>query len=56
MFLVVKEGVCMTGMPAFGVTNSDRMIWQMITFVRHLPHITPEEAKSLSAAAEKLEH
>ena len=56
LFLVAKEGVRMTGMPAFGVTHSDQEIWQMVAFIRHLPQITPQEQKKLREAVESRAH
>ena len=43
LFLVVHDGVRMTGMPAFGPTHNERQIWQIVTFLRHLPGLTPRE-------------
>jgi mono/diheme cytochrome c family protein len=33
MFWVIKNGVKMTGMPAFGKTESDQVIWQVAAFL-----------------------
>lgn len=51
MFWVVKNGYRMTGMPGFGPTRSDEQIWQIVSFVRHLPNLTPEEKALLAAAS-----
>ncbi len=57
LFWVTKHGIKMTAMPAFGETHNDQQIWQMVTFIQHLPHLTPEEKAELQAAtAEHHEH
>jgi cytochrome c len=40
MFWIVKNGIKMTGMPAFAPTHSDEQIWNIVAFVRYLPHIS----------------
>lgn len=37
LFWVIKNGIKMTGMPAWGVTHSDDKIWAMAAFVKKLP-------------------
>lgn len=39
LFLVVHEGVRMTGMPAFGASHSDEEIWHLVRFVRDIEHL-----------------
>jgi mono/diheme cytochrome c family protein len=56
LFLVIKDGVRMTGMPSFGTAEEDEHIWQVVAFVRHLPRITPQERSSLRAAIEQRHH
>ena len=36
-FWIVKHGVKMTGMPAWGVTHDDELLWDVVAFVRQLP-------------------
>lgn len=43
MFLVVKNGIKMTGMPGFGLTHSDSEVWSMVAFLKRLQTMTPEE-------------
>ena len=43
IFWIVKHGINMTGMPAFGDTESDPTIWRITAFVKQLPRITPDE-------------
>jgi len=39
-----------TGMPAFGPTPSTEEIWALVTFLRHLPQLSPEQRERLLAA------
>jgi|SRR6476646_10699010 mono/diheme cytochrome c family protein len=47
IFYIIENGVRFTGMPAFGTgvrtEAGDRQTWQLVTFIRRLPSITPEE-------------
>jgi mono/diheme cytochrome c family protein len=46
-FWVVKHGIKMTGMPAWGVTHSDKLLWDMVAFLQRLPKLTPEQYRAL---------
>ena len=46
-FWVVKHGIKATGMPAWGVTHSDEMLWDVVAFLRKLPELSPEEYQAL---------
>jgi mono/diheme cytochrome c family protein len=39
LFWVLKNGIKMTGMPAFGMTHTDDQIWAMVAFLKQLPKI-----------------
>ena len=39
-------------MPAFGGEGSPESIWALVSFVRRLPKLTPEEIKQLQEMAE----
>ena len=54
-FSVVKHGIKMTGMPAWGVTHDDDLLWDVVAFVRKLPELTPEQYKTLVKNAPKHE-
>lgn len=43
IFWIVKNGIKMTGMPAWGPTHSDQDLWSVVAFVRKLPDMTPAE-------------
>ena len=47
LFWIVKNGVRMTGMPAFGPTHSDEQIWPLVAFLQRLPRVTPSEYKEM---------
>lgn len=51
LFWVIKNGVKMTGMPAWGPTHSDEKIWAMVAFLEKLPHMTVEQYKEMNKMA-----
>lgn len=42
IFWLLKHGVKMSGMPAFGPTHDDQTLWNMSAFVKELPAMTAE--------------
>jgi len=56
LFWVVKHGIRMTAMPAFGPTHTDEEIWKIVAFIRHLPDLTAQERDSLRAATDEEAH
>ena len=40
VYWLVKHGVRMSGMPAFGPTHSDDQLWEIAAFVKRLPGMT----------------
>ena len=54
-FWVVKHGIKMIGMPAWGVTHDDDLLWDVVAFVRKLPELTPEQYETLVKNAPKHE-
>ena len=42
VFWIVKHGIKMSAMPAFGRTHTDEDIWSIVAFVEQLPAMTPE--------------
>ncbi len=40
-FWVIKHGIKMSGMAAWGKTHSDQLIWDMVAFLRRLPQLSP---------------
>jgi mono/diheme cytochrome c family protein len=49
LFWVIKNGIRMTGMPAFGVNEKDDEIRDIVAFVRHVPQLTDPERQALKA-------
>jgi mono/diheme cytochrome c family protein len=52
-FWVVKHGIKMTGMPAWGVTHDDEILWDVVAFLRKLPELTPDQYQSLVKSSPK---
>jgi mono/diheme cytochrome c family protein len=46
-FWVVKHGIKMSAMPAWGKTHDDRSIWAIVAFVQKLPELGPAEYRAL---------
>jgi mono/diheme cytochrome c family protein len=60
-FWVIKHGVKLTAMPAWGKTHDDQLIWDMVAFIRTLPNMSPEQYRAAIASApesheEMMEH
>ncbi len=53
LFWIIKNGIKMSAMPSFAERSSDDEIWDIVSFVRSLPKITPEEYKAMDAKAKK---
>jgi len=47
-FWIIKHGIKMSGMSAWGKTHSDDEIWDMVAFLQKLPKLTPGEYKMLA--------
>lgn len=52
LFWVTKNGVKMTGMPAWGPTHSDEVVWNIVAFLVRLPRLTAEEYARLTGQTE----
>lgn len=50
-FWVIKHGVKMSAMPAWGGSHDDQTIWSIVAFLEKLPGLTPEQYKSIVAQA-----
>jgi len=49
LFWVIKNGIKMTGMPAWGKTHSDDKIWSIVAFIEKLPGMTGVQYDSLQS-------
>ncbi|MEP6939007.1 MAG: cytochrome c [Rudaea sp.] len=47
-YWVIKHGIKMSAMPAWGTTHDDQAIWGMVAFLQKLPGMTPEQYKALT--------
>jgi mono/diheme cytochrome c family protein len=45
LFSIIENGIRLTAMPAWGngTPDGERASWGLVHFIRHLPHVTPEE-------------
>ena len=50
-FWIIKHGVKLSAMPAWGKTHNDQLIWDMVAFIRQLPKLTPAHYKNAVASA-----
>ena len=55
-FWVIKHGLKMTAMPAWGTSHDDEAIWGLVAFVRKLPQLSETEYEALTASAGDHEH
>jgi mono/diheme cytochrome c family protein len=49
IFSIIKNGVRLTGMPAWGqdTPEDDRSTWHLVSFIRHLPWISEKELEEM---------
>jgi len=52
-FWVVKHGLKMTGMPAWGVTHDDELLWDVVAFLRKLPELSADQYQTLVKSVPK---
>ena len=50
-FWVIKHGIKMSGMPAWGPTHTDQMIWAMVAFLQQQPKMSAAQFRKLAASA-----
>ena len=50
VFWIIKNGVKMTGMAAFGASHKDDEIWKLVAFVQRLPKMTPQQYDQMTQA------
>jgi mono/diheme cytochrome c family protein len=53
LFHIISNGIRFTGMPGWGGEDSPEEIWQLVSFIRHLPALTPEELEQMKPPQEK---
>ncbi len=42
LFWIIKNGIRLSGMPAFGKVESDEHVWDLVLYVRALPKAVPQ--------------
>jgi mono/diheme cytochrome c family protein len=47
-FWIIKHGIKMSAMPAWGKTLDDAAIWELVTFVQKMPDMTAETYRQMS--------
>jgi hypothetical protein len=47
-FWVIKHGIKMSAMPAWGKSLDDARVWDIVAFVRKMPEVAPETCQELS--------
>jgi len=52
-FWVVKHGIKLTGMPAWGVTHDDELLWDVVACLQKLPELTADQYQALVKSAPK---
>src|SRR5882672_7184081 len=55
-FWIIKHGLKMSGMPAWGLTHDDERIWTMVAFLQKLPGLSPAAYQELIEAGEGGHH
>ena len=56
LFWIIKNGIKMSAMPAFGPTHKDEELWAIVAFLRRLPNLSPDEYKEMEKAAQGKRH
>jgi mono/diheme cytochrome c family protein len=55
-FWILKHGLKMTGMPAWGLTHDDATLWSMVAFLQDLPRLSPAQYERLIQQAQGSGH
>ena len=56
MFWVIKHGLKMSAMPAWGKTHDDQSIWGLVAFLQKLPELTPDQYQILVNTSGQSDH
>jgi mono/diheme cytochrome c family protein len=55
-FWIIKHGIKMSAMPAWGRTHDDRTLWSLVAFARQLPKLSPAQYHALVRAPTSADH
>jgi mono/diheme cytochrome c family protein len=53
LYYTIGNGVRLSGMPAFSEIHTPDETWRLVSFIRHLPQITPEELNEMKGLNRK---
>jgi len=51
-FWIIKHGIKMSAMPAWGKTHDDATIWSIVAFLQKLPTLTPAQYEEITQESE----
>jgi len=51
LYFIIFNGVRYTGMPAWGSEHSPEEIWRLVSYVRKMPRLTPEDLEKVGPFA-----
>jgi mono/diheme cytochrome c family protein len=51
LFWVIREGIKMTGMPAWKFRMVDADLWAVVAFLRQMPRLSPAQYQAMKSAA-----
>lgn len=51
IYWIVKHGIKMTGMPAFGPTHEEKELWGLVALAEEIPEMSPEQYRQQVKAA-----
>ena len=51
LYYIISHGVRFTGMPAWEAEHSPEETWQLVSFIRRLPNLSPDELKLMENLA-----
>ncbi|MHB8721984.1 MAG: c-type cytochrome [Steroidobacteraceae bacterium] len=52
-FWIIKHGIKMSAMPAWGKSLDDAAIWDIVAFVRQLPQMTPDTSAQITGGSSR---
>lgn len=56
LFWIVKHGVKMSGMPAWGAAHSEEEIWNIVAFLERLPEMTRAQYSDMEQRIQEVAH
>lgn len=55
-FWAIKNGIKLTGMPAWGASHSDEAIWGLVAFIEQLPGMSADKYRQLTVNSSEHQH